>query len=644
MKPAGLAISALILLLAATPSSAVQTEISSDKLERKGNIIVLEGSVVLKREDAVVRADRAVYNTGTDVVSAEGNVSYETGEALVEASRVEVNLKTEEGVLHDASVLIKKEGYRIRGAEIRKTGPNRYTVLRGTATTCEGLPPAWCFEGREVDVVLGERIKASHVVFRVKDVPVFYTPFLWAPILAERRTGLLAPTMGYRDSTGFYYRQPFFWAITENRDATLYLDYYSRRAFGQALEYRYVEGPGAAGRFEVYHLKDSIRGEDFLEWEARHRQDSRHVQGFLSLNLVNREDFFRLYEPYIEESSKRFLESSAEVAAPMGNSRIFALSRYFQDLKEGVDDKTVLQRLPEVGVFLAPYGKGPVLITATAAAARFDREEGERGQRLGAELEGTLSLGTGPTLTQTARAMHYYYRTEGAAPGAPEDRVTRRAYDYEATFLSVFERTYGSTVHSFEPSLSYRNLQLEGEDPPFFDSVESMSETSAAAFSLMNRLIGKKGEILTLQAIQSYDFLREDNPFLPLQVDMALRRPIALGLALAYSHEDERISTLSTRAAARFRKTLIKADYSYTYSTNVEVFGVEVTQGVTSALEVRAGARYDEAEEGGFEEVTSAVRYTSSCWGAEVSYVKKPEDYSVYLKLSLLGLGDFGVR
>jgi LPS-assembly protein len=619
-----------------------QTEINADRLQRRGDVLELEGNVFLKRQDAVLRAGKALYNAATGEIKAEGEVSYEDRDVVITAERAEVNMVTRDGLLHGAFVLFKAEGYRIWGEEIRKTGPERFLVKKGTATTCEGIPPEWCFSGSEVDIILGERIKARSVVFRVKDIPVLYLPYLWAPLLTERQTGLLPPTLGYRDSTGVFYRQPFFWAISENRDATLDLVYFSRRAFAQGVEYRYIEGPRTAGNLSVYHLRDSLRDRHFLEWKARHRQGEERVSGFLSLNLVNYRDFYRLYEPYVEQSSKRFLESAAEVQANTGNIRLYLQSRYLKDLKDGVEQDTVLQRLPEAGIYYAPDKIGPLVVTSTARAARFERARGLDADRYDISVSAAHALGRSPALTQTLDARQIYYKLEEQAP--LEESLKSREFDYEAALMSAFERYYGRTKHSLEPSLSYRSTTLHGERPPLLDSTETAREASALTLSVMNRLMGGAGEFLTLKVSQPYDFLDDLRPYKPLSLDLSLRSAVSLTVSAAYDHYDSKLNSVSSGASVRFRGSALSASYNYTRNTGVRVYGMNLRQAITRALELEAGIKYDEADEGGLEEFKSALKYMGKCWGVELTYVKRPDDFTVFLMVSLAGLGEFGVR
>ena len=51
----------------------------------------------------------------------------------------------------------------------------------------------------------------------------------------------------YSNRDGFQYNQPFFWAISESSDATLFVHYMARRGFKHGVEYRYVLGAESKG-------------------------------------------------------------------------------------------------------------------------------------------------------------------------------------------------------------------------------------------------------------------------------------------------------------------------------------------------------------------------------------------------------------
>jgi LPS-assembly protein len=633
-------LSALSLLFPAPSAHALQVEISADTLQQEGDIIELEDSVVLKSGHVVLRAERATYNQKSGDVAASGSVRFEDDIVRIEAGDASFNLHDETGLLREAEILFKEEGYRISASEIEKYGEDRYFVKQGSVTTCQGVPPAWCLRARDVDVHVGRRLEAKSVTFRVRNVPVLYSPYLFAPINTERKTGFLMPTAGYRDSTGFFLRVPFFWAISENRDATFFVEYYSDKAVGEGVEYRFIEGPETSGRVNLRHLRDSNRNTNYFETRAKYRQKTRYLSWFLDLNYINHRDFYRRYEPYIEQSAKRFLETRGEIEAPIGNSRVYLLGRFFRELKEGVPQDTVLQRLPELGYFQAPVRLGPILLSATAAATNFYRDEGTESGRFSIDLEGTFTAGHGLVLSQTVKGIGTYYEADDVPAGTDQSETTQ-AYDYEATLASVFERTYNSTIHTVEPRLQYRHVLQDGSPPAFFDSRELIEDTSVVSLSLVNRVIDEKGELLTLRLVQNYDLETGDDHFLPIRLDATLKRPVFFSAGFAYDYHKERLDTANAKTILKYLRTNVTAGYHFARDPDVNVFSVGLKQGVTDSLAIGAGLWVDE-EEGGFEQFTASVDYRGQCWGVDLSYIQRRDDHSVFVSISLVGLGEFG--
>jgi LPS-assembly protein len=633
-------VSALCLLFSAVRSHALQLEISAETLQEQGDIIELEGSVVLRSGRAVLRAESATYNQTSGDVEARGNVRFEDDDVRIKARDAHFNLRDETGVLREAEVLFKEEGYRISASEVEKYGADRYFVKRGSVTTCEGVPPAWCLKARDVDVHVGKRLEAKSVTFRVRNVPVLYSPYLFAPINTERKTGFLMPTAGYRDSTGFFLRVPFFWAISENRDATFFVEYYSDKAVGEGVEYRFIEGPETSGRLNLQHLRDSKRNTSYLETLAKYRQKARYLSWFLDLNYINHRDFYRRFEPYIEQSARRFLETRGEIEAPIGNSRFYLLGRFFRELKDDVPQDTVLQRLPELGYFQAPARLGPALLTATAAATHFYRDEGPKSGRFSIDLEGTFTAGSGVVLSQTVKGKGTYYEADDAPADEDESEATQ-AYDYEATLAGVFERVYGSTIHTMEPRLQYRYALRDGSPPALFDSRELIEDISVVSLSLVNRIITEEDELLTLRLVQGYDLETGAEHFLPIQLDATLKRPVFFSADFSYDYHNERVDTVNAKALLKYLRTKLTAGYHFARDPDINLYSLNLKQGVTDSLTVEAGIRVDEEEEG-FEQFTAAVDYRGQCWGVDLSYIGRRDDHSVFVNFTLTGLGQFG--
>lgn len=651
------AIRVLMILAAviaiATPCIAGQentggdTTVTSENLERKDDKYNLSGSVVMRSGEAIMRSDNATMDDKTNILTAEGNVFYLDADVEIFARSAEIDMATKMGTMLDAEILVKQDGMRIRGGRIIRTGQKRFYIDKASATPCESIPPDWCIAGSNVDVEIGERIKADHATFRILDVPVLYSPYVWAPIITERRSGLLPPTFGYKHSRGFFYRQPYFWAISENRDTTIVMDYYTKSALGQALEYRYMESPLTSGSMNLYRLRDNIRKRTYYEFLGRHRQDegqSGGMGGFVDINYLNYREFYRLYEPYVETSSKRFLASTAEAHYKWhGNSRFYALTTKAQDLKDDVDKDTVLQKTAETGYVSAPIGIGDSTIFGRAWFSNFERRLGYDGRRTALEAKTAYKIGQGPVLTQSvsARKAFYEFRYENNK----DEAMHTLFHDYNATLESIFERKYQSGIgHGLEPSISYYYSALEGTPTPTFDSLEMMSaEASVITASIMNRAFDRTKDYVTLRVSQSYDFNKPRDAFTPMSVDAVINGPLTITANLLYDHYAGKFTTANATESANIYRTDIALGQRYARDTNVTLYTLDLSHRAAGGFTLETGVRYDDSEEG-MEEFRAAVKYQSQCWSTKVSYIKKPDDYTVYLEIGLLGLGEYGVK
>ncbi|GAB4388710.1 MAG: LptA/OstA family protein [Thermodesulfovibrionales bacterium] len=624
------------LLAPAAPSRAAQTSMSALSIEQKGSVYEAEGSVVMERDGESLRASRVRYDEATGMAEARGGVLYEAPGIRIEAERAVMDLDAKTGEIYDATIYIKEGDYRIEGKEILKDGEDHYVVRGASLTTCPGPVPDWCISGRDVDIVLGDRVRVKGATLSVRDFPVLYVPYLQAPILTERKTGLLFPTFGYRKSKGIYWQQPFFWNIAENRDATLFMDAYSLRGVGKGLEYRYIEKEGVEGNAYFYHLRDTALNEDFYQVKARHEHRAGGpVEGYLDLDLVGKREFLRLYEPYLEGSSRRFLQSRAEVYAPFGNSRLYILGRYDMDLLEGTGQSTVLQRLPEAGYFQAPARVGPLLLEGRGSAANFEREDGEAGLRYDLDLAVTHAAGRGLVLTQRAGVRETYYDLRGGGS------VTDHALSYRAALSARLERSFGSFRHALEPSVSYNLLTVGGETPPLMDALELPTETSSVELALMNRFFDGRGEFLTLRVAEALDAKGGDRPFLPLLFEVALRRPAYLASSVSYDVNHGFVERADTHLRLDAGRVSMYARHNYRKSEDITLLALGGSFQATRALTLTGGVQYD-PEEGGLREMVSGLGYQSQCWAVRLDYIKRPDDYSFFVLITLKGLGSFG--
>ncbi len=228
-------------------------ELSFDETDQ---VYIATGDVVISKMDKQISADRVHFDHKKMEVLATGHVIMSVGRDMITADSLQIDLESEKGILHNGSVFLRQENFHIHGNEIVKTGKDSYFVDEARLTTCDGEKPAWKITGRNLNVTIEGYGYANHAVFWIKDIPVFYTPFIAFPVKSKRQTGFLPPQFGSSSRKGLEYNQPLFWAINDSMDATVYDHYMDRRGNKLGAEFRYVMSPLTKGSLMMDYLED----------------------------------------------------------------------------------------------------------------------------------------------------------------------------------------------------------------------------------------------------------------------------------------------------------------------------------------------------------------------------------------------------
>jgi len=612
-----------------------QTIITSDTLEysKKTSLYVATGNVKVQKEDMVIEADEMEYNEQTGDLVAVGSVKYTDASVSFHASRVELNINSKTGKFYDAEILFIRDNYHIAGREIEKKGDKYYVSPEARFTTCDGPEPEWCFKGKDIDLVVGEELKAKDVSFRIKNIPILYVPRLKAPFLSERQTGFLIPSVGYSDKRGAMLRVPFYLAISEDSDATFIADVYTEIGIGQGVEYRYVKPRDTRGTWWLYHIRDNNDKKNYFEMKATHEQRSSDgLGGYLNIHYVNERDFFRKFEFDLETRTNRFLESAGEISLPLTNSRLYLLSQYWVDLEE--ESIPPPQKLPEAGFVINPTGLGDFWVSATTTFANFWRDEGVFGQRIDIYPQMLYMFGKDVVVTQklgvrgTAYALH---RSE-------DDFLHRENLEYAFVTNTRLLKRYTSFTHVLEPSISYHFIS-DSDDAPLFDSTELFKKTSQIELSLLNRFIDDRGEFMVMKLSQAYDTYLHERPFLPLTLEVGLRRPLSLRLDASYDVHEGEIESVNSDLLFRVLQATISLGQRYNKHDDILTFVGGI--GLNPLKSVSVGGRiwYD-AKEKDFQEVAMNVKYRRKCWGLHMEFIKSPGDLTVLVMFNLEGISE----
>ena len=222
------------------PNAKWQITAKKMSYDRDEGLYVAEGDVVITRAGQVLKANEARYNEKTGMVEAIGEVVLETNGDILKAEKALFDLNSQAGRITRGRIFLRENHYYIHGEDMEKTGPQTYVVKGCHLTTCDGDRPDWSITGSEVEVTVEGYGTVKNAVFRIRDRPAFYLPYARFPVKTKRQSGFLPPSMGYSSRNGAEVEIPFFWALSDQMDATFYEHYMVDRGLMQGLEYRYI--------------------------------------------------------------------------------------------------------------------------------------------------------------------------------------------------------------------------------------------------------------------------------------------------------------------------------------------------------------------------------------------------------------------
>lgn len=247
------------------------------------------------KTEITIKADWIAYDVAQNNIKAKGHVAIVSDTDQLIAKEGVLDLDTETGTFQEATILRESLDLHLEGKTIEKTGFNTYHIKDGWVVTCdfeEQNAPPWSFAASDTKVTQGEYAILKHATFRIKDIPVLYTPWLMVPVGNKRQTGVLFPEVSNSDRSGFGVNLPLFINLSDSSDITLYPEFYANRGFMPGMEYRYILAPQKKGTLMASYLQDDLSDPEETEyWQktgyTHTNQDRYWVRGKLDHDFKN---------------------------------------------------------------------------------------------------------------------------------------------------------------------------------------------------------------------------------------------------------------------------------------------------------------------------------------------------------------------
>lgn len=676
-----------VVLLA---SLAEATSITADHLEyfAKEDKYIANGNVRIVREGVIVTSDQAVLFGKTGDAELVGRVVYEDATAIMNTEKANLNIDKQTGTMQNAIIFIKDRAYKdivrkqsMLGLQSQRKGihywiyvenaeklaEDRFHAGKATLTTCDSDPclrpqeleskrylgapekvmeasaPAWTVQGEDVDLKVGDRMTANKTTMNAKGVPFFYSPYFHVP-MGDRATGFLPPRIGTSSFKGFMVTPSFYWAIDDNKDATIGIDYMSKLGVGKRLEYRYLDFDGR-GAWSAYHLRDKENKRNYVEIKgASDIAITPDLKAYADINYVNHRDFYQRLGTSPNATMQRFLQSSAEISLMSGDSnRLYLSSQYWVDLNRDLP-ATEPQKLPEIGYAMHPTPVGPFVFDMATSFTNFVRQVNEGGQRF--DIMPTLSHSFGDEVRfgQSLTLRSTLYGLKDAPDYA--SFLHRETFNYRAYVQSRFMKQYDSFMHIVEPSLAYV-VRPGTKQPPLFDSTELFQRASEIQLAVMNRFAFKASQ-LALRLVQPYETspLAGTRSLRATRVEGNYVAPTwSMTFDVAQDFAEGRTDAVNSQISFGIgERTKFSLGERYSRADNLMLYQVGFETNFFKQW-FFGGSFWYNGKSGGLRDASASLTYADPCWAVSTTVIRRPAtadlpaDLNFMLLFELKGIG-----
>lgn len=666
-------------------------EITADKLEMLADkdMIIGRGNVDIYYKNTHIHADKVQINSKTGKGIASGHVVLEDKSSKVTGDKTYFNINTKKGEIFNAKGHLSSE-YFFTGKRIKKVGEDRYKIFNGTLTTCFGDKPAWLFKCDYADLTLENHAFLKNPKFYIKDIPVLYLPYAYIPLKTKRATGFLFPTLGSSNKDGTFINNSFFWAINDQMDATVSLDYLTKKGLRPGLEFRYTPTRKIAGQFNGTYLKEKDTDRELWKIDFNHKQELNFgIQAVARADLLSDNNYDKAYASSALNRTRRLSDSYLKLTKNWRSRSLEVLTRYRKSIEFNVEQKYTL--LPQI-TFRNQREKilnSPFYFNMESSYTGLDNKTSSLSSNVQRfDIHPQLSLPvtnlSWMTFTPTIGIRETYYSEGIDSVGNKTGGFSRQLYDITMSlegpkFSKIFNfrnSVVPKVKHIIEPRVTYQYIpdidDIDRNKIIVFDGIDNVAPLNIVRYSLTNRLLEKlmlsKGSFITEEILrfgisQSYDFREATKtitagtsrrPFSDIRwdIDSHFWAPLRLNFDGTYDViYDNVLKTANIELGITpdsfwtlyFERRYIKDQSTFILGT----LGLDLKKG----WEAKYSARYDELNNE-FQENNFSVKYSAQCWDISFDFVnrnnfingQKLNENKFFFYITLKGIGSVGSK
>lgn len=635
------------------------------------HLVMVQGNVVVEYAGVTLRTDSAELDTVSGDIKAFGNVQLIEKNSTINADSLEMNLQTLSGNIYNANGVIISTFY-LTGKKITWYGKEKFVLEEGSFTSCPGPNPDWIFKTPRSEIRMEDVAIFRGVSFWVKGVPTLYLPYFIIPAKTKRSSGFLFPRFGSSNTDGLVLKNKYFWALNEQMDATIGLDYLSRRGFSPNLEFRYLINEESFGDLSTSYIRDKVSSTDFynLDWKHQQRWDNE-IRNLTRID-IERKGFRQRFEDDLILRTRRTSDSYTFFGKNWSDLAVWFEAELFKTVE--VDQRESFSRQPEVSFFYLdrPLGDFPLYFSFDSSYVSFSEEAGpEKNREHRADFLPTVKLPLKfPPYVNLAFSLglrESVYSKEGAGDTFPRRALLTGMTVYGPILsreYSVDSQAMKSIKHFVEPRLEYRFVSLEDPDKQVpkrkFDIIDEEGNSNIVSFELSNRFLAKSfsetainslWQIANLNLGIDYDIAetRKENdqtsgpkrPFSPIRLDLKTFFPVAweLNFDASYDPDEGKFDSRNLQFSYHPKENFeISIEKRFTSSQNLDYLIGKIRTDLSRKVALTWSVRYDE-ENNRLAENNIRLEYRASCWSIHFSLIRRLDATKFFFHIDLKGLG-----
>ena len=522
--------------------------------------VVYEGNVELTQGDKLLRADKATYDGKLGQFVSTGSLVYQGPEyTITTQDPIVSNLKTKKTTLQSAAVQMNGSVARANTQNMEIDNANESAQIEElSVSTCPANSEFWHITADDVDVVKGEAYgSATNATVWIKDIPVFYLPYVTFPISNQRKSGLLYPSISFDSDNGFDYAQPIYFNLAPNYDYTLTPRYMSKRGINFNNEFRYMPLENSEGKLTIDYLPYDNNWDLANGSHDRWMIDWEHSSSFFNDDLTVDLDFQRVRPGDYDYLSDIGSEDATITDDHLVQSLRTAYNRPSYDMS--IEVRTFQSLIPDEASIIKPFSMlpqltasyydtfGAALITVDSEITQFvspdefgyDNFEASR-LHLEPGLSYQLYNSRGTSLTAGGKLFltHYEqdnlsllpeYYSQSLGFDNLDSSVDRALYLLEARGKTTLERKVLDLRHTqtLEPEIAYRFIPYKDQNDiglydttdrqtdyysnfsyRHFTGYDRIADVNEITFGLTSRLLDPHDrELMRFAISQTYSFV-----------------------------------------------------------------------------------------------------------------------------------------